>query len=227
MASKDDKIYFLATLLSQYYDDIIHGNVLPGGGKRGQALVKQSDEDGDYTWSSATNSVDARKDEPSNEDVLLWFNIDETTSLDTIDVYTQQEVDNKLRNIEEEDIAVDKEAGKLYIRNADGTMRGEGIPLSDVGTNNASDIKVNDVGNNFILKDLESVLREIAGKLTTIQTKVDNIQKQSEIQIITDKNTPINDGAKFIIDLTEDYDDINNDENSSDKNTDTNNNTNT
>ena len=196
MASKEEKIQFLATLLAEYYDDIINGKILPSGGKSGQALVKGSDEDGDYIWSNATSRVDASKDEPINDDVLVWFNIDELDDYKTLDVYSMEEIDNKINSIGVGDIAFDKETGKLYLRSLDDTIHSEGILISDIdGLNKASNISVSDVAGNYVSNDVESVLAEIAA--------------QPAIQIISKKDTPIYTGAKLIIDVTEEIEDLN------------------
>ena len=196
MASKEEKIQFLATLLAEYYDDIINGKILPSGGKSGQALVKGSDEDGDYIWSSAASRVDASKDEPINDDVLVWFNIDELSDYKTLDVYSMEEIDNKINSIGVGDIAFDKETGKLYLRSLDDTVHSEGILISDIdGINEASNIAVKDVAGNYVSSDVESVLAEIAA--------------QPAIQIISKKDTPIYTGAKLIIDVTEEIEDLN------------------
>ena len=196
MASKEEKIQFLATLLAEYYDDIINGKILPSGGKSGQALVKGSDEDGDYIWSNATSRVDASKDEPINDDVLVWFNIDELDDYKALDVYSMEEIDNKINNIGVGDIAFDKETGKLYLRSLDDTIHSEGILISDIdGINKASNISVSDVAGNYVSNDVESVLAEIAA--------------QPAIQIISKKDTPIYTGAKLIIDVTEEIEDLN------------------
>ena len=196
MASKEEKIQFLATLLAEYYDDIINGKILPSGGKSGQALVKGSDEDGDYIWSNATSRVDASKDEPINDDVLVWFNIDEFSDYKALDVYSMEEIDNKINNIGVGDIAFDKETGKLYLRSLDDTVHSEGILISDIdGINEASNISVSDVAGNYVSNDVESVLAEIAA--------------QPAIQIISKKDTPIYTGAKLIIDVTEEIEDLN------------------
>ena len=196
MASKEEKIQFLATLLAEYYDDIINGKILPSGGKSGQALVKGSDEDGDYIWSNATSRVDASKDEPINDDVLVWFNIDELSDYKALDVYSMEEIDNKINSIGVGDIAFDKETGKLYLRSLDDTIHSEGILVSDIdGLNKASNISVADVAGNYVSNDVESVLAEIAA--------------QPAIQIISKKDTPIYTGAKLIIDVTEEIEDLN------------------
>ena len=196
MASKEEKIQFLATLLAEYYDDIINGKILPSGGKSGQALVKGSDEDGDYTWSNATSRVDASKDKPINDDVLVWFNIDELDDYKALDVYSMEEIDNKINSIGVGDIAFDKETGKLYLRSLDDTIHSEGILISDIdGLNKASNISVADVAGNYVSNDVESVLAEIAA--------------QPAIQIISKKDTPIYTGAKLIIDVTEEIEDLN------------------
>ena len=196
MASKEEKIQFLATLLAEYYDDIINGKILPSGGKSGQALVKGSDEDGDYIWSNATSRVDASKDEPINDDVLVWFNIDELSDYKALDVYSMEEIDNKINSIGVGDIAFDKETGKLYLRSLDDTIHSEGILVSDIdGLNKASNISVSDVAGNYVSNDVESVLAEIAA--------------QPAIQIISKKDTPIYTGAKLIIDVTEEIEDLN------------------
>ena len=196
MASKEEKIQFLATLLAEYYDDIINGKILPSGGKSGQALVKGSDEDGDYIWSNATSRVDASKDEPINDDVLVWFNIDEFSDYKALDVYSMEEIDNKINSIGVGDIAFDKETGKLYLRSLDDTVHSEGILISDIdGLNKASNISVSDVAGNYVSNDVESVLAEIAA--------------QPAIQIISKKDTPIYTGAKLIIDVTEEIEDLN------------------
>ena len=200
MASKEEKIQFLATLLAEYYDDIINGKILPSGGKSGQALVKGSDEDGDYIWSNATSRVDASKDEPINDDVLVWFNIDELSDYKALDVYSMEEIDNKINSIGVGDIAFDKETGKLYLRSLDDTIHSEGILVSDIdGLNKASNISVSDVAGNYVSNDVESVLAEIAA--------------QPAIQIISKKDTPIYTGAKLIIDVTEEIEDLNKDNN--------------
>ena len=196
MASKEEKIQFLATLLAEYYDDIINGKILPSGGKSGQALVKGSDEDGDYIWSNATSRVDASKDEPINDDVLVWFNIDELDDYKVLDVYSMEEIDNKINSIGVGDIAFDKETGKLYLRSLDDTIHSEGILISDIDSlNKASNISVADVAGNYVSNDVESVLAEIAA--------------QPAIQIISKKDTPIYTGAKLIIDVTEEIEDLN------------------
>ena len=196
MASKEEKIQFLATLLAEYYDDIINGKILPSGGKSGQALVKGSDEDGDYIWSSAASRVDASKDEPINDDVLIWFNIDKSNDYKTLDVYSMKEIDNKINNIGARDIAFDKENGKLYLRSLDDTIHSEGILISDIGgLNEASNIAVKDVADNFMTKNVESVLAELAA--------------QPVIQVLSRKDTPIYGGAKLIIDVTEEIEDLN------------------
>ena len=196
MASKEEKIQFLATLLAEYYDDIINGKILPSGGKSGQALVKGSDKDGDYIWSSAASRVDASKDEPINDDVLVWFNIDKSNDYKTLDVYSMKEIDNKINNIGARDIAFDKETGKLYLRSLDDAIHSEGILVSDIdGLNKASNISVADVAGNYVSNDVESVLAEIAA--------------QPAIQIISKKDTPIYTGAKLIIDVTEEIEDLN------------------
>ena len=196
MASKEEKIQFLATLLAEYYDDIINGKILPSGGKSGQALVKGSDEDGDYIWSSAASRVDASKDEPINDDVLIWFNIDKSNDYKTLDVYSMEEIDNKINSIGVGDIAFDKETGKLYLRSFDDTIHSEGILISDIGgLNEASNIAVKDVADNFMTKNVESVLAELAA--------------QPVIQVLSRKDTPIYGGAKLIIDVTEEIEDLN------------------
>ena len=196
MASKEEKIQFLATLLAEYYDDIINGKILPSGGKSGQALVKGSDKDGDYIWSSAASRVDASKDEPINDDVLVWFNIDELSDYKTLDVYSMEEIDNKINNIGARDIAFDKETGKLYLRSLDDTIHSEGILISNIGgLNEASNIAVKDVADNFMTNNVESVLAELAA--------------QPVIQVLSRKDTPIYGGAKLIIDVTEEIEDLN------------------
>ena len=196
MASKEEKIQFLATLLAEYYDDIINGKILPSGGKSGQALVKGSDEDGDYIWSSAASRVDASKDEPINDDVLVWFNIDELSDYKTLDVYSMEEIDNKINSIGVGDIAFDKETGKLYLRSLDDTVHSEGILISDIdGINEASNISVKDVAGNFASNDVESILAELA--------------IQPAIQVLSKKDTPIYSGVKLIIDVTEEIEDLN------------------
>ena len=196
MASKEEKIQFLATLLAEYYDDIINGKILPSGGKSGQALVKGSDKDGDYIWSSAASRVDASKDEPINDDVLVWFNIDELSDYKTLDVYSMKEIDNKINNIGARDIAFDKETGKLYLRSLDDTIHSEGILISNIGgLNEASNIAVKDVADNFMTNNVESVLAELAA--------------QPVIQVLSRKDTPIYGGAKLIIDVTEEIEDLN------------------
>ena len=196
MTSKEEKIQFLATLLAEYYDDIINGKILPSGGKSGQALVKGSDKDGDYIWSSAASRVDASKDEPINDDVLVWFNIDKSNDYKTLDVYSMKEIDNKINNIGARDIAFDKETGKLYLRSLDDTIHSEGILISDIGgLNEASNIAVKDVADNFMTNNVESVLAELAA--------------QPVIQVLSRKDTPIYGGAKLIIDVTEEIEDLN------------------
>lgn len=209
MASKEEKIQFLATLLAEYYDDIINGKILPSGGKSGQALVKGSDEDGDYIWSNATSRVDASKNKPINDDVLVWFNIDESTDYKTLDVYSMKEIDNKINNIGARDIAFDKETGKLYLRSLDDTIHSEGILISDIGgTNEASNIAVKDVAGYFASNNVEEVLAELA--------------VQPIIQVLSRKDTPIYNGAKLIIDVTEEVEDLNNNNNDNNDNNDSN-----
>ena len=196
MASKEEKIQFLATLLAEYYDDIINGKILPSGGKSGQALVKGSDEDGDYIWSSATSRVDASKNKPINDDVLVWFDIDKSNDYKTLDVYSMKEIDNKINSIGAIDIAFDKETGKIYLRNLDDTIHSEGILISNIGgLNEASNIAVKDVADNFMTNNVESVLTELAA--------------QPVIQVLSRKDTPIYGGAKLIIDVTEEIEDLN------------------
>ena len=205
MASKEEKIQFLATLLAEYYDDIINGKILPSGGKSGQALVKGSDKDGDYIWSNATSRVDASKDEPINDDVLVWFNIDEFSDYKALDVYSMEEIDNKINSIGVGDIAFDKETGKLYLRSLDDAIHSEGILISDIGgTNEASNIAVKDVAGYFASNNVEEVLAELA--------------VQPIIQVLSRKDTPIYSGAKLIIDVTEEIEDLNNNNNNDNNN---------
>ena len=82
------------------------------------------------------------------------------------------------------------------VRSLDDAIHSEGILISDIdGLNEASNISVSDVAGNYVSNDVESVLAEIAA--------------QPAIQIISKKDTPIYTGAKLIIDVTEEIEDLN------------------